>query len=117
MRYFALFLCLSTCSIFAQQPENPGPPGGQGNLEERVAALEALVTQQQAEIASLTSQVQLLKEFTFHLFRMNKDVIGKPILDLQGKAIQQRIGRVPCARVNVVCGECDLFPQEFVVEH
>src|SRR2546426_8396192 len=59
---------------------------------------------------------KLRAEFTLHLFRMNKDMIGKPILDSQAKAIDQRIGRVPPASINIVRGEGDLLPQEFVVE-
>ena len=48
---------------------------------------------------------------------MNKDVIGEPILASQGKTIEQRIGRVPPARINIVRSEGDLLSQEFVVEH
>src|SRR2546426_8864356 len=59
---------------------------------------------------------KLRAEFIPHLFRMNKNMIGKPILDSQAKAIDQRIGRVPPARIDIVRGEGDLLSKDFVVE-
>src|SRR5438034_6966329 len=58
-----------------------------------------------------------LEELTLHLFRMNKDMIGESILDSQCKTIEQRIRRVPPARINIVRGEDDFFPKEFVVKN
>src|SRR2546426_949473 len=48
---------------------------------------------------------------------MNKDMICEPILHPQGKTIEQCIGKVPPRCINIVRGEDDLFPLEFVVEH
>ena len=52
-----------------------------------------------------------------HLGRVNEDMIGQPILDSQGKAIERRVLRISLARINVVRGEDDLLSQQLVVQH
>ena len=48
---------------------------------------------------------------------MNKDVVGKVILDSQGKAIKKRVVRIPLACIHIVRSESDLLALQLVVEH
>ena len=47
---------------------------------------------------------------------MNKDVVGKPILDSEREPVEARIPRIPLAGIDIVRGEDDFFPQELVVK-
>jgi hypothetical protein len=53
----------------------------------------------------------------FHLFRMNKDVVGLPILDSQGKSIEARIFRVSPIGIYIVHSKDNLLPEKPVVKH
>ena len=58
-----------------------------------------------------------LDEFELHLFRMNKDMVGKPILDSQGNPVEERVFGIPLVCIHIVRREDDSLPQEYVVEH
>src|SRR5208283_3751774 len=51
---------------------------------------------------SLRSNTKIPAEFTFHLVRMNENVLNKPILNLQRQMLDWRIARVPLVLINVV---------------
>ena len=61
--------------------------------------------------------VKLLEELTPHLLRVNKDMIGQPVLNSQGQTVEKRVVGVSLARIHVVRGERDLLSQHLVVEH
>ena len=65
----------------------------------------------------LLTHSKLFDELVFHLLGVDKDVIGDPILDFQGEAIQQRVVRVALAGVDIVRGQRDFFTQEAVINH
>src|SRR6266550_3169130 len=58
-----------------------------------------------------------LDELFFHRGRMNENVVGQAILNSQCEAIEDRVVRIPLGRINVMCGEGDLLPLQFVIEH
>jgi hypothetical protein len=52
----------------------------------------------------------------FHFICVNKDMICQAILELQSKAVQEGVVRVPDSRIYVVQGEDDFFSCQFVKE-
>ena len=56
-------------------------------------------------------------EFILHLLGMNKDVIGKVVLDSQRKAIKDRVVPVPLPLIGIVRGQSDLLTQHPVIDH
>ena len=48
---------------------------------------------------------------------MNKNMVGKPVLDSERKPIEKRILRIPSSRIHIVGCEDDPLSQELVVKH
>jgi hypothetical protein len=48
---------------------------------------------------------------------MNKDVIGKPILDSERRAIEQRVVCISFGLIHIVCRESDLLASQLVIQH
>ena len=59
----------------------------------------------------------MFKQFILHPVGVYKDVVGKAILDSQGKPVEHRVFRVSARRVNVMRGENNLLSEEFVIHH
>src|SRR5206468_557712 len=61
--------------------------------------------------------VELGEEFIFHLFRVDENVIGKPILAPKGDAVPNRVIAIALAGIDVVSSENQTFAEEFVKTH
>ena len=60
---------------------------------------------------------KMLRYLSFHLLRMNENMIGKAILAPQSKAIERGIFSVPGPRVHVVSRQNNLLPSQLEVKH
>ena len=68
-------------------------------------------------VTRFSCDAKLLDEFTLHLFRVNEDMVGKPILDSERQPIEERIVGVPPAGIHIVHGAGRSSSPSLVVKH